>query len=269
VKELCAIVMKTLKCQTINARLPINRWAIGVLGLLLLTLSQGCGLTERLAQNALPVDEYATDDEFWSSGQKPVKPSASEKKARKQQYKQQQDEKLAQKQAAKKGKAAKPPKTPALTQQTNPSKGPSLPENNAGPSQPKGPKANQVNQVIAEAKSYIGTPYKWGGTSRSGMDCSGLVQISYRKIGIELPRVAGDQAAMGKPVTRNHIQPGDLLFFHPGNGKSISHTGLVVETQSGGKIFFIHASTSKGVRIDDLDEDYWAKRFLYGRRYLD
>ena len=124
----------------------------------------------------------------------------------------------------------------------------------------------QIQRVLAEARSYLNTPYQWGGMSRKGIDCSGLTSIAYQSIGRSLPRVAGDQAAVGKYVSIPQLQPGDLLFFHSGKPGFIQHTGIVFEIALP-RILFIHAS-SAGVRFDDLNSDYWRKHFVTARRYL-
>ncbi|MHC9538965.1 MAG: C40 family peptidase [Vulcanimicrobiota bacterium] len=96
--------------------------------------------------------------------------------------------------------------------------------------------------IIDEAKTWLGTPYVYGGTSRSGVDCSGFVQNVFKAKGINLPRVTTDQVKQGKEVSRNQLQPGDLVFFHNnghvgiyiGNGQYIHspHTGDKVKISS-------------------------------------
>jgi len=125
----------------------------------------------------------------------------------------------------------------------------------------------KAEKVIQTAKSYMGTPYKFGGTSKSGMDCSGLVLTAYRSVGLELPRSSKEQSTMGKAVEKKDLLPGDMVFFSRSFNKEVSHAGIVVEsTPSSAR--FIHASTSKGVRIDDLYGEYWSKLFLKARRVL-
>lgn len=124
---------------------------------------------------------------------------------------------------------------------------------------------SKADKVLQTAKSYIGTPYRYGGTSREGMDCSGLVVTSFRAAGMELPRTSKEQSQKGKPVDRKDVIPGDLVFFSRSFNKEVSHAGIVVESGPG-QARFIHASTSKGVRIDDLNGEYWSKLFLMARR---
>ncbi len=124
---------------------------------------------------------------------------------------------------------------------------------------------SKAEKVLNSAKSYMGTPYRYGGTTREGMDCSGLVVTSFRAAGVELPRTSKEQSQKGKPVEKKEVVPGDLVFFSRSFNKEVSHAGIVVESGPG-KAKFIHASSSKGVRIDDLYGEYWSKLFLMARR---
>ncbi len=119
--------------------------------------------------------------------------------------------------------------------------------------------------VVATAKSYVGTPYVYGGANYDGVDCSGLVMVVYSAHGVSLPRTAGDQARMGWWVSRKHVAPGDLLFFTNELGsKRIDHVGLAVDAEH-----VIHASTSRHrVVVDRLDARYFQERLLFVRRLL-
>lgn len=124
-------------------------------------------------------------------------------------------------------------------------------------------------KVIATAKSYQGTPYKYGGTSRSGMDCSALVYHSYYSIGINMPRTSNDQSQLGQKVPSKDIRQGDLLFFATSRKKTqVTHSGIVTEVQDG-DVRFIHSSTSLGVSEDYLSSKYWANAFLFAKRILE
>ncbi|MCH6198441.1 C40 family peptidase [Aquiflexum sp. LQ15W] len=123
-----------------------------------------------------------------------------------------------------------------------------------------------VNKVVETARSYRGTPYRYGGTTRSGMDCSALVYHSFYSVGINMPRTSEAQSKEGKKVPGNSLEKGDLIFFATGKKKKqVTHAGIVTDT-SKGNIIFIHSSTSLGVTEDNLNQAYWSKAFLFGRR---
>ena len=128
----------------------------------------------------------------------------------------------------------------------------------------------QVDSVIKAARTYMGTPYKWGGTTRSGVDCSGLTSNAYKAINVTLPRQSVDQSQYGQKVKMKELQPGDLLFFATGKRKNeITHVGLVTDVKSDDNVKFIHATTSLGVVETNLKEDYYNKRFRGARRVID
>ncbi|SDM39703.1 C40 family peptidase [Bacillus sp. OK048] len=113
---------------------------------------------------------------------------------------------------------------------------------------------SKAQLVIAEAKKYIGTPYLWGGNTPAGFDCSGFSKYVFEKAGISIPRTAATQwsglKAVGSP------SPGDLVFFEtyaPGP----THLGIYM-----GDNKFIHAGTSTGVTITDMNNPYWEPRYL-------
>jgi probable lipoprotein NlpC len=130
------------------------------------------------------------------------------------------------------------------------------------------PAAGQVEKVIKTAKSYIGTPYKYAGTTRSGMDCSGLTYTAYQSIGMTLPRSADGQDGVGKKVSMNELRPGDLVFFGARKGSNtITHVGLITAVKSS-EITFIHASSSRGVTENNLLSDYYKGLFIKAVRPL-
>ena len=104
----------------------------------------------------------------------------------------------------------------------------------------------KVNSVISEARTYIGTPYVYGGTSRSGIDCSGLLMNSFKAADLELPRSSRAQSRIGYEVNLTEIQRGDLVFFAASkNPFKITHVGMATEVISSSDIRFIHASSSR------------------------
>ncbi|WP_417361811.1 C40 family peptidase [Galbibacter sp.] len=128
--------------------------------------------------------------------------------------------------------------------------------------------SKQSNAIIKTAMNYNGTPYRYGGTTRKGMDCSGLVYVSFKEHDIPLQRTSAQMATEGKKIKLKEVEKGDLLFFTTSkNKKRINHVGLVVSTR-GGDIQFIHSTTSRGVLVSSLSEGYWNYAFNQARRIL-
>lgn len=126
----------------------------------------------------------------------------------------------------------------------------------------------KTERIIKQAQSFTGTRYKFGGTTSTGMDCSGLIYTAFQKENIVLPRVSREMAKRGKPVKKRDIQEGDLLFFKTNKSSNrINHVGLVTQVKNG-EVYFIHATTSKGVLTSNLNENYWSSAFASTRRVL-
>ena len=119
--------------------------------------------------------------------------------------------------------------------------------------------------LYLEAAAWIGTPYRSGGQSRRGTDCSGFVRQVYKAVyRTELPRSTAQQVKEGRRVRRRKLREGDLVFFHNGRRRRqrrVNHVGIYLKDGH-----FVHASTSHGVMVSTLDEDYWDKHWLHGRR---
>lgn len=108
----------------------------------------------------------------------------------------------------------------------------------------------------------VGTPYKWGGTTTSGFDCSGFILHIFKQYDTKLPRTSNSQSKIGSKVDKDELRPGDLVFFNT-NGRGVSHAGIYV-----GDGQFAHSSSSKGVRISKLSDTYYSKRYVTARRVV-
>ena len=118
--------------------------------------------------------------------------------------------------------------------------------------------------LYVESASWLGVPYRGGGNTRQGVDCSGLTSAIYSKVyRKELERNSDDQRKKDcKKVKKGKLREGDLVFFHNGRKKKhATHVGIYLKDRK-----FIHASTSRGVIISTLDEDYWKRHWLSGGR---
>ena len=126
---------------------------------------------------------------------------------------------------------------------------------------------DRIVTLIDSAYSYIGTPYKWAGTSRSGMDCSGFVSTAFSAINVPLSRSSTEMSTQGRDIPLSQAEVGDLLFFKTTRKRNrISHVGIVVGV--GDEVKFIHASVSQGITVSSLSEDYWQKAYAKTSRVL-
>lgn len=156
---------------------------------------------------------------------------------------------------AKPGKPSAKPATPTVDPVTP--KVTKVPE-----SQPFLPRS-KVPGIIKTAKKHIGVPYVSGGTTPKGFDCSGYVQYVFAQNGLKIPRTADVQYTLGKKSTVKALEAGDLVFFHTDSSATVTHCGIYL---GNGK--FIHASSSKGIRIDELSNEYWKKAFVAGKHII-
>ncbi|MCH8558714.1 MAG: NlpC/P60 family protein [Balneolia bacterium] len=128
--------------------------------------------------------------------------------------------------------------------------------------QPRGAQ-NQVEQrLLQQFEQWRGVPYRLGGITTSGVDCSAFVQNVYRDgFNVNIPRTTGEQMNAGVAVNPRQLMIGDLVFFR--TGRNTLHVGIVMRNGR-----FMHASTSQGVIMDDLNQQYWRDRFIRARRVL-
>lgn len=124
------------------------------------------------------------------------------------------------------------------------------------------PQSGRVQTVMRRALALLGTPYRWGGTSTNGFDCSGLVGYVFKTaLGIELPRISREMATSGEQVERTALSAGDLVFFSR-RGNRVDHVGIYM-----GNGQFLHAPrTGKDVMVSSLETGYWSGKFMQARR---
>ncbi|VAW46398.1 hypothetical protein MNBD_GAMMA03-257 [hydrothermal vent metagenome] len=117
-------------------------------------------------------------------------------------------------------------------------------------------------QLLKQFKRWKGTPYRYGGTSLKGVDCSAFVQNTYRvKFKKQIPRTTKKQIKIGQKIKKSQLKAGDMVFFK--TGRNSLHNGIYI-----GNSKFMHASSSKGVTISNLNNRYWRKIYLMSRRVL-
>lgn len=125
--------------------------------------------------------------------------------------------------------------------------------------------SKEAKALVKTARKWLGTPYKYGGDTRKGVDCSAMVMNVYNEaLKIKLPRTTRTQREFATQVKKGDLQPGDLVFFSPGvKGKNISHVGMYI-----GSDRFIHASSSRGVVVSSLEEKYYRDHYHSGGRVV-
>ena len=161
----------------------------------------------------------------------------------------------------------RPPAKPARTAARPPARKPAPAKPTYTYSGSVAPK--DIPEVVQIARTYTGTPYRSGGNDKNGIDCSGLICSVYSEIGVKVPRISWQQSEFGQEVGGlTDIKAGDWLFFVPEAGKEgyVSHAGIVTDVRGTQEIIFIHASTSRGVREDNLFSNYFKGRFVKAMR---
>ena len=133
----------------------------------------------------------------------------------------------------------------------------------SGPMPARAVAGGTAAQAVEFAKRYLGTPYRWGGTTPAGFDCSGFMWYIARNFGVTLNRVAHDQRRNGTPVARADLLPGDLVFFYPRAGATtVSHVGMYV-----GDGYMIHSpSTGNVIRFTSINSSNRVSRYAGARR---
>ncbi len=131
------------------------------------------------------------------------------------------------------------------------------------------PKAiTKADHIINTALQFSGVRYRFGGTTKKGMDCSGLLYVSFGEHDVKLPRTSYHMAEEGRRVKIKNVVKGDLLFFRTSRrAKRINHVGMVVSIEDD-EIKFIHASSSRGVIVSSLREGFWNHAFVKATRIL-
>lgn len=124
-----------------------------------------------------------------------------------------------------------------------------------------------IDQLIYASYENIGSPYKTGGTSKSGFDCSGLMIATFKNYNIVLPRTSAEMSRIGYLVNPSEAKKGDLIFFKTNGRSQINHVGLVTEV-NGDEIKFIHSSVQRGVIVSSTKESYYKKAFAQTRRII-
>jgi cell wall-associated NlpC family hydrolase len=128
---------------------------------------------------------------------------------------------------------------------------------------PAEPQPSAGQKVVSIAAGLLGTPYRFGGDTPKGFDCSGLVFYSFEKLGVKVPRTAADQREAAERVKRDDLEPGDLVFFRGRKGRQIDHVGIYA-----GEGRFIHApNAGKVVSYGYLDDPYYRKHFASAGRF--
>lgn len=124
-----------------------------------------------------------------------------------------------------------------------------------------------LDSIVMHARSFLGTPYKYGARGPSQFDCSGYTRFVFQQVEVELPVTSRTQANTGVPIALDSARSGDLIFFtSPRSNLAVGHVGIITQRDSTG-VYFIHSSSRRGV-VEDKLEGYYQKRYLETRRVL-
>ena len=129
------------------------------------------------------------------------------------------------------------------------------------------PELESIEEMLQFAAKQQNKPYRHGAEGPNAFDCSGFTRFCYKRLGITLNRSSIDQPKQGKKIRfRRHLKEGDLVFFRGSKGRKVGHVGIVYRKREGKKFDFIHASSSKGIMIEDSETKYFKKRYKKARR---
>lgn len=119
------------------------------------------------------------------------------------------------------------------------------------------------DSIVGYANQFIGTPYKWGGESTTGFDCSGFVLYVFKNFGIKLPHSSAAMGNLGEMKEKDSAQSGDIILFKGTQSSGIGHVGIVYEVCDN-ELVFIHSSSYRGggVKISKLSDGYYTQRFV-------
>ncbi|AZJ34993.1 C40 family peptidase [Tenacibaculum singaporense] len=125
-----------------------------------------------------------------------------------------------------------------------------------------------ADKIVWTAVTYKGVPYRFGGMTKRGMDCSGLIFTSFKQRNVPIARTSHQMYVQGENISLREVQRGDLLFFKTSRKRGrVNHVGLVTSVDNG-DIRFIHSTTSQGVIVTSLYENYWKRAFIKAKRVL-
>ncbi|MEY4541613.1 MAG: hypothetical protein RLZZ306_3370 [Bacteroidota bacterium] len=143
-----------------------------------------------------------------------------------------------------------------------------VPKSTPSKSYSKSYNSKTINEIVSLARSYTGVPYRLGGADGNGMDCSGLLSCVYGQLGFKIPRISWQQSEIGREISVDELQAGDWVFFvtNKGGTGSINHAGMVTEFRNNKEVLFIHSSSSKGIKEDNLFSKYWMACFAKATR---